>query len=533
MKYLLALALLVTLAFGATYYVAKTGDDGNVGTEVAPWLTVGKAAATIGAGDTAWVKAGTYVEADIQLWNAGTAADPSVLKSYDGWNTIIQGSFYVVRPCIRVEGFWIQKPSYGVRQIAIRVENTADSVKLCSLKITPITPHEETAVGIYCGWDVSDFNHGSTFCHNTISGFGKGGAGDGFYTHHMRQGQILYNTVSDCERNNYQIYNTCDTVEVAYNVSYGALHSTGILYDGKRGNIHHNISYGSPVGYKLLMEAGEGGHNKFWNNVAYNNYCNFALQDSGYDSVYNNLFLAPTGYQLSLDGAAYNRSWFDYNSYGVGDSFAGYANYAAWKAAWGQNAHSINVDPMMVDTAALNFRLLEGSPCIDVGWPLTDSGLDFDGESVPSGAGFDIGAFEYQAIPDSLDAGSARLVSPSGQVDSGMATTPKVWAKNYATKTVSFDVWLTIAPAYADTQTVTNLATGDSVEVNFDNWIASSVGVLSVRCSTQLTNDQNTGNDRRTSSVRVNPYGIHPIPMGQMWKFGGIDRRIIMIKKEE
>ena len=28
----------------ATYYVAKTGSDSNAGTQVAPWLTIGKAA---------------------------------------------------------------------------------------------------------------------------------------------------------------------------------------------------------------------------------------------------------------------------------------------------------------------------------------------------------------------------------------------------------------------------------------------------------------------------------------------------------
>jgi hypothetical protein len=528
MKYLLILAFAVSLAFGATYFVAKTGNDANTGLDSTnAWLTFARADG-IGEApdDTVMFFPGKYSELP-QFWSLrGTYGHPVVLRSYYPRACTLDGYLYIVRKYVRFERF---------TQIGgMRIENTADSCQVCSCEVRPVVLNGDSAgVGIYVGWDTGLYNYGSVFCHNVVHGWGRGGSGDGFYTHHLRQGRILYNTVYNCERNNMQIYNTCDSVEIAYNVSYGAFHSTGILYSGKHGNIHHNISYGNPVGYKLLMEAAETGHNNFWNNIAYNNGVNFVQVDSGYDSVYNNLFLAPTGYQLSLDGAAYNRSWFDYNSYGVGDSFAGYANYAAWKATWGQNANSINVDPMVTDTAALNFRLLEGSPCIDAGWPLTDSGLDFDGESVPSGAGFDIGAFEYQAIPDSLDAGSVRIVSPSGQVDSGMATTPKVWVKNYATKTVSFDVWLTIAPAYADTQTGTNLATGDSVEVNFDNWIASSVGVLSVRCSTQLTNDQNTGNDRRTSSVRVNPYGIHPIPMGQMWKFGGIDRRIIMIKKEE
>lgn len=45
-----------------TYYVAKTGNDSNPGTLVSPWLTVGKAASTMVAGDTTNIAAGTYAE---------------------------------------------------------------------------------------------------------------------------------------------------------------------------------------------------------------------------------------------------------------------------------------------------------------------------------------------------------------------------------------------------------------------------------------------------------------------------------------
>ena len=42
----------------ATYYVAKNGSDSNPGIESQPWLTLKKAADTLAAGETVYVKAG-------------------------------------------------------------------------------------------------------------------------------------------------------------------------------------------------------------------------------------------------------------------------------------------------------------------------------------------------------------------------------------------------------------------------------------------------------------------------------------------
>ena len=59
----------------ATYYVAKTGSNGNPGTEASPWLTIQKAATIAAAGDTVYVhfydsdytvEKGFYVEITIE-----------------------------------------------------------------------------------------------------------------------------------------------------------------------------------------------------------------------------------------------------------------------------------------------------------------------------------------------------------------------------------------------------------------------------------------------------------------------------------
>ncbi len=74
-----------------TYYVAKTGSDSNPGTESQPWLTIQKAANTLVAGDTAYVKAGTYNEQVIPSRSGSSGAWISY-KAYPGDTVIIDGS---------------------------------------------------------------------------------------------------------------------------------------------------------------------------------------------------------------------------------------------------------------------------------------------------------------------------------------------------------------------------------------------------------------------------------------------------------
>jgi len=44
--------------FATEYYVATTGSDSNAGTQAAPFATLQKAAGTVAAGDTVWIRGG-------------------------------------------------------------------------------------------------------------------------------------------------------------------------------------------------------------------------------------------------------------------------------------------------------------------------------------------------------------------------------------------------------------------------------------------------------------------------------------------
>ncbi len=52
----------ITASAGNVYYVSPSGDDGHPGSLENPWKTLGKAATTLEAGDTVYVRAGTYIE---------------------------------------------------------------------------------------------------------------------------------------------------------------------------------------------------------------------------------------------------------------------------------------------------------------------------------------------------------------------------------------------------------------------------------------------------------------------------------------
>jgi len=108
--------------------------------------------------------------------------------------------------------------------------------------------------------------------------------------------------------------------------------------------------------------------------IVMSNYTSFALDS-------NNLFfnsLPNRIYQLS-NGKTY---WI-------------YQSLSQYQNASGKGQGSLVADPQFVNSAGSDFHLKPASPAIDHG---ADTGLtsDLDGISRPQGAGYDIGAFEYQ-----------------------------------------------------------------------------------------------------------------------------------------
>ncbi len=128
-----------------------------------------------------------------------------------------------------------------------------------------------------------------------------------------------------------------------------------------------------------------------------------------------------------------------------------------------------------------------------------------------------------------LDAATVSILAPTGTIDSGAAVVPSARITNRGNAMISFNarydiiqtdgpdpggVRITAGPErkpggggglddYSDTQLVSNLAPGETRDVNFAQWDAAGRGLFSTRCSTRLTGDMDNANDRATRLVTL------------------------------
>ncbi len=108
------------------------------------------------------------------------------------------------------------------------------------------------------------------------------------------------------------------------------------------------------------------------------------------------------------------------------------------------------------------------------------------------------------------DAAVVALLAPPEAVLLGSVTRPRALVANMGSRTATFGVRFTIGTSYVSVRTVTDLARGDTVTVEFDEWLAAMPGRFALSCSTMLSGEDNPANDRLTGQVRVN----YPWPAG-------------------
>ncbi|MEO0125933.1 MAG: SBBP repeat-containing protein [candidate division WOR-3 bacterium] len=103
-----------------------------------------------------------------------------------------------------------------------------------------------------------------------------------------------------------------------------------------------------------------------------------------------------------------------------------------------------------------------------------------------------------------LDAQCVSVDAPTGTVNRGAVIQPKATIKNNGNTTQSITARLTINDGSGYNYTVTqSLSPGQQLQYTFPNWTANNPGSWTVKCTTELSGDMNTGNDRATGSVFV------------------------------
>ncbi|MFC1878419.1 right-handed parallel beta-helix repeat-containing protein [Chloroflexota bacterium] len=415
----------------AVYYVSPSGSDDNPGTEVEPWLTIQKAADTLEAGETVYIRAGTYHES-VQPKNTGVEGAYITYTAYPGEQVTIDGSGVSLDEwsgLIEIFGLIFIKVS------GLRLVNSADAGILVD----------------ECGDIVIEDN----YIYNTVS------SGIGVWSSHgiIIDGNEVELANNDGEQENITVAVT-DNFQVRYNhVHHGGPGSNGGEgIDAKDGSsngkvygnyVHHLTRVGIYVdawdkhtynidvydnlvhdigdeGFMISSEAGGLLENvRVFNNIAYHNrwnglaisgccsdlsgshpmkniqVVNNTFYDNGWDEwgggiysdnpdvenvlVRNNIVSQNLGFQIMLEGAPASEFTIDHN---LIDGYRGEDGEI-------YGSDYIEGDPLFVNPGEADFHLQESSPAIDQGICTSAPQSDYEGEPrCQAGVECDIGADE-------------------------------------------------------------------------------------------------------------------------------------------
>jgi hypothetical protein len=455
-------------ALGTTYFVDCTaGNDENAGTASSQaWRTLAKASsAWLAPGDSLLLRRGCVWNGPLNVGWQGTATAQIVVGAYGtGEQPVIQSGTTNVDD-VFVTGSYIVLDNVWARAVAPQRDPNCGN----------------TAVG-----QISGFRFAGSAAYNTLQNSKATGLTEGVKieqtSHHNK---IVRNVFADnammaqlttSPGDDYGAFGANvhgDDNEIAYNqfsggdaCSYDYLRdgSAVEIYGGQRNNVHHNQSTNNDT----FTELGNSrsADNRFAYNVVTSSLTNstFLVTRGASDGLgpvartkaYNNtVYLTGSNATAlvcaggcSADILTLKNSivWSDYQVAWVDQAFdEGYNLY--WKAdgspifkTGGIGPTSKRANPSFTSSslAAPNFHLLAGSAAIGAGTLESVSAgytVDYDGASVPTGAGVDIGAFEYAGLANPT--GTATTPATATSVPTQTATALPPTATSVATQTAT------------------------------------------------------------------------------------------------
>jgi hypothetical protein len=288
-------------AQGATYYVSTSGSDANAGTVDQPWRTVLKGVTSLKAGDTLYLRGGTYVERIMSpKISVGTATAHIRMRAYPGERPVIQGLF------------WMTGPSYwdfnGINVTWDPARNTKDEhmVKLVNgvgwsfrrAEVWGAHSYADLLVASTVPGEPTDWVVARNCIHDNYGALDHENGDQLIYvnTHNTGGGYVRRNVLFNAPNGMGVKLGSADEAEegpngvtVAYNTIYDTNQSILVAWTAQNNDIYRNLMdkvdlgispvYGNVRGYQLT-----GANNTVHDNLGYEAH-SLILNDSGYLGV--------------------------------------------------------------------------------------------------------------------------------------------------------------------------------------------------------------------------------------------------------
>lgn len=430
----------------ATYYVSPGGNDNNTGLSVSQaWQHVQKACTTLTAGDTVFIRSGTYSESSpytaniggvsvnrgLYPANNGTPGNEIVFKGYPGDSrpiiigvgkeagggyrspALLDGKSYIVFDSLEFRR--------GYRGIFMGAGRNF-TMKYCVVDST-LGPLNNNNGGF-----ISFANQYLSLRHVSIDHCEFFDNGDESGYHAFNTSGIHIYACDSCEFSNNNIHDQTAGIHIKGPLPEGNMDSTknikiygNTVYDCGSGiwvlhqgierdiDVYNNVLYGNGAG--IILHS--GGNNTYGgsNVKIYNNTIDCGGSSNGitgrwsnFDacSTFNNIIYRPGwdpndykgGHAFKNEGGTPTNYYEDYNIYyGRADGMyfvwpvgVGY-NLSGWRNATNDGDHDQVTNPMFVNAAAHDYRLQDGSPALTAGrggsYPSYLGAVAPDGEPPP------------------------------------------------------------------------------------------------------------------------------------------------------
>ena len=411
-----------SIGHATTYYVSTTGNNSNSGQESSPFRSIKEGIRNLSAGDTLYVKSGTYTES-ILSWktlipNGTSWNNPVTVSAFPGHTVVIQPpsghAFFWIKDgkakYLIIDGFTIDGQGRALHGFKFSSNSRYIRVQNSEIKNSK-----------YSGVIVSicDSCDPSTFPHNTY--------------HEFKNLHVHHNGTNEKDHGFYieTSHNLVESSDVHHNSGNGGKFFSarkspnGVTIKTSNHNVArfnklHDNSQWKPTGWTFGWLLASGRDNKAYGNIVYNNNIGLAIGNRAtdallYDNVsYDNRFYGINVYGVwggSTGGMVFNNTLYHNGQYGIavrdGAKDTVIRNNISYKNGTKESSniwlepndspgtvlsHNLVKDPQFVDSGSKDFRLKASSPAIDKGTKLLEVPIDLHGNSRPQGSAFDIGA---------------------------------------------------------------------------------------------------------------------------------------------